>query len=78
MLPQIPQDKANHYIYGLILAALFGSNVSPAGGLMFSIWMGLVKEMVDRFDDRPTTSSFVDFLATALGGLTYYLIVITA
>jgi phosphomannomutase len=41
-LPQLPQDKANHFIYGLLIAAVCGSITEPPIGLAFCIWMGLL------------------------------------
>jgi len=77
-LPQLPKDKANHFIYGVVIAAIFGSITEPLIGLAFCIWMGLLKEILDRLDDKPTKPSFVDFLATLLGGLVYYSIILTS
>lgn len=69
MLPLIPEDKANHFIYGLIITAM----IAPV-----SIWLGLIictatastKELVDLCDPNPNTrADWVDFLATVAGGL---------
>jgi hypothetical protein len=77
-LPQLPKDKANHFIYGLLIAAIGGSGTKPLIGLALCVWMGLLKEMFDRLDDKPTKPSFIDFLATLLGGLVYYSITLIA
>jgi hypothetical protein len=77
-LPQLPKDKANHFIYGVLIATICGSVTEPLIGLIFCIWMGLLNEVFDRLDDKPTKPSFIDFLATLLGGLVYYSIVLTA
>lgn len=69
MLPTIPADKANHFIYGLIITAM----IAPV-----SIWFGLIicaatagtKELVDLFDPNPNTHpDWIDFLATVAGGI---------
>lgn len=84
MLPQLPADKANHYLYGSIAAAV----ATPIGAyfglprevsaLIGSTSAGVLKEVLDavqnylarRRGEQPLHSVDVyDFLATAAGGL---------
>jgi len=84
MLPQLPADKANHYLYGSIAAAVavpigayFGLP-QEFSALIGSCAAGAAKELLDaaqnymarKRGEQPLHSVDVyDFLATAAGGL---------
>ena len=72
-LPQLPADKANHFLYGLgagligaFLAALVGA-LPWHGGLIAAALVGIGKEMVDKFA-RSGDPSLEDAVATVAGG----------
>lgn len=66
-LPLIPLDKANHFIYGslIALAALFA--VSPLPALMVVAAAAIGKEIADQFSHG--TPDPIDALVTVVGGL---------
>lgn len=73
-LPQLPQDKANHFIYGA-LASVAGVVVASAIGmppatlaLLFSAGVGIAKELWDKTTGLGDPD-ILDALATAAGGL---------
>jgi hypothetical protein len=68
-LPQLPQDKANHALYGAsiyLVAALF---VGPLLALGLSCVAGALKEVYDRLHKDAHTPDAWDWLATTAGGL---------
>ena len=70
-IPQLPQDKANHFIFGVLAyipaAAFFG----PVAGLVTAVVVGAAKELHDS--QGHGCVEFYDFLATALGGAAGFL-----
>jgi len=73
-LPQLAQDKANHVIYGAVLA-LVGGAVLPgvlgvsalvAAALTAGV-VGAAKEVLDKYTGGDPTVQ--DFLATLAGGV---------
>lgn len=84
MIPLIPQDKANHAIYGAVIAlaayavALAGHNPHAAViGLAAAATIGALKELADWLLNRRAISAglppphgveFWDFGATTIGG----------
>lgn len=74
VLPLVPQDKANHFIYGLVLA-LLGSfsflllGLNPIiGAIVFSSSLGAIKEVYDKLSGKGDPD-FWDFIATFAGVL---------
>lgn len=73
-LPQLPQDKANHAVYGAVLglvgaigAKLLGA--PPAlGAVALAGGIGVAKEAYDRTSKRGTPDT-LDAIATAAGGV---------
>jgi len=66
-LPQLPADKANHFVYGALLAAL-GSLHSIAIGVLLCVVFAIGKELSDRASRRGNPE-LLDALATLAGGL---------
>lgn len=63
----IPQDKANHFIYGSVIF-LIGNFVylSSQHGLLLTLFFALGKEMYDSLDHKP---DWKDVLWTMLGAV---------
>lgn len=83
-LPMMPQDKANHYAYGSIAAAISAYLLMPYGvngqaaAMLGSSTAGAVKEVSDwvlnylaRRDGKlaPHGVEWLDFIATTAGGI---------
>jgi hypothetical protein len=77
MLPQLPQDKANHFVYGLLIFCVVGA-YNPWMGLIAAVVAAAAKEASDAYINYRATGSvfkgphgfeFLDFLATAAGGV---------
>ena len=85
MLPMLPQDKANHLIYGLgigLLALTVSMQFLPEKAPLFAIGLsalaGAFKEALDWYQNRqalktgqepPHEVALADFVATAFGGV---------
>ena len=65
MLPQLPQDKANHVLYGLLIFGVVGL-YSPLAGLIAAVVAAAAKEAWDATGRGHV--EFLDFLATSAGG----------
>lgn len=72
MLPQLPKDKANHVIYGIVIFLVFSVLLNPIGGLGAAIFLGALKETYDLVTGKGYAHS-LDFVATAAGGLLGFL-----
>jgi len=69
MMPQLPQDKANHVIYGLALFIVGLLIVgSPLAGMILCVVGAIAKELSDKWIIKGTPE-VQDFLATVAGGL---------
>lgn len=77
MLPLLPQDKANHVVYGAVIAALslVGGTIFRAPMLPFAlialaavVAVAILKELVDRRSTNHTPDA-MDAVATIAGGL---------
>jgi hypothetical protein len=68
-LPLIPQDKANHYIYGLWLVLAVTPMSDPVTAMIVCGVVAGVKEFRDHVTKKGTPDMF-DFLWTLAGGLT--------
>lgn len=71
-LPLIPQDKANHFVYGAILYLLFSIVLSPVNSLVFTSLIAIGKEMFDRISKRGNAEA-LDFLWTLMGAFVVYM-----
>jgi len=67
MLPLLPQDKANHFAYGAILAAI-GCLFSPLAGAALCVAFAVGKEVYDRLSGKGNPE-FLDAIATIAGGV---------
>lgn len=79
----IPQDKANHFVYGAAIGVVshvltLGTSVAPFASIVASVAVGAIKEAHDAYVNYKTTGDwrtgphgveFLDFVATALGGV---------
>ena len=84
-LPLIPQDKANHAIYGACIALVVQQLATPDIALLSAVACGVLKEAIDaalnwrarrtRREDLlpPHGVEPLDAVATAAGGLAIYL-----
>jgi hypothetical protein len=83
MLPIIPQDKANHFVYGSVIAVAAGLVASQLGlpvvicSIGAAAILGATKEVLDYYQNWKAKKAgltpmhgveFMDFAATALGG----------
>ena len=66
-LPQLPQDKANHFIYGAFIYALLAIVFEPLACIFLVMSAAFFKEFYDTYTD--SDFSFGDFFATTFGGL---------
>ena len=69
---QIPADKANHFIYGLVLFAALAFPINPIFALASVILVGVLKEIYDKVTGTGTPD-MLDAVATSLGGLAGYI-----
>lgn len=72
-LPLIPQDKANHVIYGAMIYYLLQFVVSPMFALLGVALVAAAKEIYDVVSKSGTPES-LDFLVTIAGALPLFLI----
>ena len=63
----IPHDKANHFVYGAVLAAA-GSLYSPEAGAALCLAVAVGKEVYDRVS-RKGNPEAADIVATVIGGV---------
>lgn len=72
-LPQLPQDKANHFVYGAIIAALLSPIIGPWPAVLTVIAVGFLKEVSDNWQNYRNAGThgveLWDALATAAGGI---------
>lgn len=71
-LPQLPADKANHFVYGLGLFVALALIRDPLFALALVIAVGVVKELYDKLTCTGTADA-LDAVATAAGGGVGYL-----
>lgn len=66
-LPQLPADKANHFLYGALIAALGSVAASPLVGAGLCVGFAVAKEVADRVTKKGNPE-LADALATVAGG----------
>jgi hypothetical protein len=70
-LPSLPQDKANHFVYGAIIAALT-SFFSPHIAIVAVVIVGAGKELSDWWQNQRGGNhgiEIMDAVSTICGGL---------
>lgn len=71
-LPQLPQDKANHALYGAAIACVISIFFGPWWALVAVAVVAVLKELSDWWQNRKGGSHGVEFLdaaATIAGGV---------
>jgi len=71
----IKQDKLKHLLAGIGISLVFGVRFTPFIGLIAAAIVGALKEIVWDWLLKRGTPEFLDFLATALGGVIGYMVV---
>ena len=72
-LPQLDQDKANHFVYGAIIFTTIAVITTPLIGLMVTTVVGIGKEIINDKLLKNGTPDFLDFVATVAGGIIGYI-----
>lgn len=70
-LPSLPQDKANHAVYGAAIACAASLILSPWWALLIVVAFGVLKEVSDWWQNRKGGHhgvELLDALATIAGG----------
>lgn len=75
-LPMLPHDKANHFIYGLIIFGLFKILLGPLVGIIVCSLFGISKEIYDYLHKDVHTPDIYDAIITILGGVIGLLILL--
>ena len=68
-LPLIPQDKANHFIYGLLIFTMISTILNVVFGLGVCIVAAFTKELYDLQHKQTHTPDIYDFIWTVAGGI---------
>lgn len=68
-------DKLYHFIAGFVIAIVFGL-ISPITGLITSVIVGAGKEVIYDKIMKKGCFEVLDFVATCIGGVIGYLILI--
>ena len=69
------QDKLKHLLAGIGISLVLGVQFSPLIGLIAAAIVGALKEIIWDWLLKRGTPEFLDFLATALGGVIGYMVV---
>ena len=69
------KDKANHFIYGVIIYGLAALLITPIFCLIAVFVTAVGKEFYDFYYGKPF--SYADIMATELGGIVAFLISLT-
>jgi hypothetical protein len=75
-LPLIPQDKANHFIYGCIIYFLVSTYLTPIQTMGVVTLTASIKELYD-YKTKTGTPELMDVVWTLLGALTILITQIT-
>jgi hypothetical protein len=77
MLPLLPQDKANHFVYGsLVFTIVYILTLNPILALTITTIVGFGKEIYDALNKQTHTPDILDLLSTVAGGLFPFLCLI--
>jgi hypothetical protein len=66
-LPQIPQDKANHFIYGFVIYFLTNLFLEDQVSFGVVLFFAIGKELYDEY--KCSTFDYKDLIATIVPGL---------
>lgn len=78
-LPQLPQDKANHALYGAVICLVVGGFLGTNWGLLAALVAGVGKEVLDYVLNKRAgvaaqhDVSIEDAFATFAGGVLVFL-----
>jgi len=72
-LPLLPQDKANHFVYGSIICFLASLLFTPLASLLITIIIGILKEVYDKISKKGNPE-ILDAVATTIGALPIFII----
>ena len=75
-LPTLAHDKANHFIMGMLAYAVL-LPWCPLAGLAAAVVAGAAKELYD-WRSQTGTPEWMDFVATAAGGLFGFIITVVS
>lgn len=76
MLLLIPQDKANHFIYGCLIYFVLQFILTPVFALIATSGIAIAKEVYDK-KSKKGTPEILDALYTVAGCIPLFLIQIT-
>lgn len=68
MLPLIPQDKANHFIYGCLIYFVLQVILTPVFALIATSGIAIAKEVYDK-KSKKGTPEILDALYTIAGAI---------
>jgi hypothetical protein len=68
-LPHLPQDKANHFIYGAVITSTISCFKPVSIAFLVCIAIALAKEIYDLISEKGTPE-FTDFIFTVVGSST--------
>lgn len=71
-MPLIAQDKANHFIYGLVIFIIVSFVLGVTYGLAATAVIGAAKEIYDKVSGKGNPE-ILDFLFTFAGGAAGYI-----
>ena len=71
-LPLIPQDKANHFIYGCILYFLVSTYLTPIQAMGVVTLTASIKELYD-YKTKTGTPEIKDIIWTIMGALPLFI-----
>ena len=71
-LPQLPQDKANHFIYGAVICLILSFAIPAFYAMLVAVCVGIAKEIYDKVSQKGTPD-LMDALVTALGAILVYI-----
>ncbi len=69
------QDDLKHLLVGISISLVFGVQFAPLIGFIAAAIVGALKEIIWDWLLKKGTPEFMDFLATALGGVIGYMVV---
>jgi Co/Zn/Cd efflux system component len=71
---KVPADKQMHFIGGLVIAAILTPFIGAYSIVVVAI-VALLKEVYDFLHPESHTADFMDWVATALGGVVGFVVV---